>query len=222
MTWRVQSLNEGPLVLGDIGLTFRKNDIRDLDLIGREHAEGSNDIRIALDKGWLKELEKGPSPAGAGSGSVGVPQEVVDKLSAAAERAEKTANAQSELIDKLEGSNRRLEEQLRIQQEKMAQQDNKTDGVVEEVRAYLEKDPLGIKVLKETLENIAAERGVIANEKAELKSSGDSEAEISAKDKILNLRDKKLEKNAESIGKTIAGSADDIDDLLGDLDALGI
>ena len=55
-----------------------------------------------------------------------------------------------------------------------------------------------------------------------MESSGDSESEIKARSRILDLKDKKLEKNASDIGKSITKSADDIDDTLDALDALGL
>lgn len=222
MPWRVQSVSEGPVCLSDIGINFRKGDIMDLDLLGREHAESSNDIKLALQKGWIREIEKTPAP----SGKTDIDPELVEKLSSAAQRADAAANAMEEqkavmdgqrsAIERLEASNEKLQEQL------SAQGQRGDADVLSEVRKYLENDPLGIKVLKETLENIQLERGQIAEQKKSLHSSGDSETEIEAKERILKMRDEKLEKNAEKVGKTISESSEGIDDLLGDMDALGI
>lgn len=235
MAWRVQSLCEGPVVLNDLGLIFTKGSIRDLDVIGREHAEKSNDIKLALQKGWLRELEKSPSP-GAPDSANGLGQEVVDQLQATAQKAEEAATqaqkiseSQNALIEKLEANNAKLQEQLSQQQQHMQAQGEhaealvaKSEDILQEVRNFIEKSPLDAKVLAEALKNIQAERALIKGEKEHLMSSGDSEAEISLKTKILDLKDQKLEKNAEQIGKSISGSVEDIDDLLEDMDELGI
>lgn len=220
MPWRVQSVSEGPLVLSDIGLTFRKGDIRDLDLIGRENAERSNDIKYALIKGWLVELEKGPGPDKPAA--TGVDPAVVAQLSAAAQKADQT-------VTKLEQSNQKLQEQLKIQSEKLDQQEKhnaevmaKADMVLEEVKTFFHNNPLDIRVFKEALENIKVERSEIKDAREVLKDSGDSEAEIAARDRILKLKDEKLEKNAGDIGKSISKSADDIDQALDAMDELGI
>ena len=220
MSWRVKSMMEGPVVLADLGMTFTKGQIRDLDLVGREHAEKSNDIRIALTKGWLAELNKDPSPVREDV-SKGL-KEVAEKVAGNAERA---MAAQAQVIAKLEDQNRRLAEQLERQAEKDGQQSeilDKTTRILDEIRAFADRDPVLLKSLREAMENIKSERAVIAEEKAELGASGESQAEIEAHERILQLKDGKLEKNFEDIGKSISKEADSVDDALAAMDELGL
>lgn len=234
MVWRVQSLCEGPVVLNDIGFTFIKGGIRDLDLIGRENAEKSNDIKLALQKGWIKTLQKDPStPSG------GIDQAILDKLqessikaTAAAVQAEKTAASQADMIGRLEESKAKLEEnnsklqaQIEVQQTKLEAQQaqmselvDKSNQILSEVRAFVEKSPIDARVMAEALRNIKIERTDLHG----MISTGDSATEIEAKQKILRMRDEKLKKNADNIGKAISKTAEDIDDTLEALDALGI
>jgi hypothetical protein len=211
---------EGPVILADLGLTFTKGQIRDLDLMGRENAEKSNDIRIALTKGWLAELNKDPSPAARPDVAEGIRQ-AAERVAGDAERA---MAAQRGVIEKLEDQNRKLAEQLERQAKNEGRQAeilDKTTRILAEVKSFAERDPVLLRSLKETMENIVSERTSIREASEEAKSSGVSEKEIEAQERILKLRDQKLEKNFEQIGKTISKEADSVEDALSALDQLG-
>ena len=58
MAWIIQSNSEGPVIIADIGLTFSAKQIKNVDLIGRHNAEQSNDLKLMIQKGFLKEIKK--------------------------------------------------------------------------------------------------------------------------------------------------------------------
>lgn len=214
MSWVVQSASEGPVILSDIGMTFTKGQIRDLDIIGRENADRSNDIKLALAKGWIRELKK---DAHSGAGALdprlleGL-KETATKANDAVAKMEQAASEQRQTIQK-------LEEELRAQKE---QNTSNTERLMAKMQEMIDHNPLHIKAIKETLENIQSERGAISRKREEMIEPGHSEAEIKANEKILQMRDKKLQKNYEELGKTITQAPNDIQDALDALDKLGI
>jgi hypothetical protein len=211
---------EGPVILADMQLSFTKGQIRDLDIIGREHAEKSNDIKIAFNKGWIAELSKDPSP---------VSEDVQASIRVAAEniagRAEEAIAANADVISRLEEQNKKLVSQLEkqsFQEVKQAEILDKTTRILSEIKSFADRDPILLRTLKEALGNISAERRHIKEQSDEIKSSGDSDAEIEAHERILRLKDNKLKKNFEDIGKSISKDADSVEDTLSQMDELGI
>lgn len=232
MAWVIQSVMEGPVCLDDIGINLTKGQFRDLDLIGRENAERSNAVKLALAKCWIRTVKKDASTSGGG----GVSPEVVEAITDATSKINEATSANTELVRRLEERNKELERQLEEQRkrfdEQLAEQRQHNDNVVanankvlDEVRSFSEKFPLEIRTIGEAMRNIQVERANVAEEKsslAALAASGHSEAEIKAQEKILSLKDKKLEKNFKELGKTVSASATDVNDALDALDELGI
>lgn len=222
---------EGPLNIADMGLAFMKGQIRDLDLVGRENAERSSDIKLALMKGWLRELEKGPSasPAGLDPAVVDNLAQAAQKASDMAAQASETVAAQSNMISRLEETNSRLEAQLtkyeedsRLKERQQAELLEKTQRILEEVRAYNERDPLTLRTIKEALRNIQAEKKEVRARMDGLESDGTSDGEMEAHQKILSLKEKTLDKNLEDLGKSVSKEANSVEDALDALDELGI
>lgn len=222
---------EGPLNIADMGLAFMKGQIRDLDLVGRENAERSSDIKLALMKGWIRELEKGPSasPAGLDPAVVDNLAQAAQKASDMAAQASETVAAQSNMISRLEETNSRLEAQLtkyeedsRLKERQQAELLEKTQRILEEVRAYNERDPLTLRTIKEALRNIQAEKKEVRARMDGLESDGTSDGEMEAHQKILSLKEKTLDKNFEDLGKSVSKEANSVEDALDALDELGI
>lgn len=208
MAWIIQSEAQGPVIISDIGITLTYRQIRDLDLIGRDNAERSNDLKLMLMKGFVKEIRKDAHvPAHS--------QDVIQKINDSMAQHVKIAEASNQRIEQLEQANAALNTKL--------DENNKLVAtVLEEVRQFAEKRPLDVKVIAEAMRNILSERGSIAIQKQELQESGLSEAEIKAKNRILELQDKKLEKNIKNLGDTISHPGSDLKDNLDALDQLDI
>lgn len=211
MAWVIQSQNEGPLHLADIGIMLLKGQMRDLDLIGRENAERSNDIKLALQKLWIKTIRKDPYTNG---GSTMSPQ-VVQGLQEATAKATEAAKAAISVAEDLKTRNVQLQGQLN-------EQKKQSDKILTELRAFADAHPLHLRTILEAIKNAQFERAQIATEKAATPSDDMTEGEMKARDKILELKDKKLEKNIENLGKTISASSEDVTDVLDQLDELGI
>jgi len=201
MAWLIQSNSEGPVIIADIGLTFTARQIKNVDLIGRHNAEQSNELKLMIQKSFLKEIKKDASEDG-------VTSQVIQQFNA-------TVEAQSTKIEALEEQN----QEMKKQNEDLH---TKIDKVLSEVQAFALKFPMDARTIAAAMRNIEAERGHIAQRRAEFPSSGESEAEIKTHDKILAMKEKKLEKNVKNLGSTISESANDYKDALDALDELDI
>lgn len=206
MAWIIQSDAQGPVIINDIGITLTHRQIRDLDLIGREQAERSIDLKLVIQKGFVKEIKKDPY----------VPTQVASEaIKRINESMEKHAEASNQRIQKLEDAHDNLSK-------KVEENTKLVSTVLDEVRQFSEKRPLDIKVIAEAMRNILSERGSIAVQKQDVQESGLSDAEIKAKHRILELQDKKLEKNLKNLGDTISHTGSDLKESLDALDQLDI
>lgn len=215
MAWIVQSMTEGPLCITDVGITMTKGQLRDLDLIGRDNAERSNDIKVLLLKGFLRTVRKDASPSISSADP-----KIIEQLKEAAEMANK-ANQQLETAN---ANNAALQQQLAEQKKKTEEAVDISKKVLEELRAFAEHDPLGIRTIKKALENIQAEKGQVVKEIAESRKAPEpvSDRELKTHEQILRAKERKLEKNFKELGKTVSKSAEDIDDLVDAMDEEGI
>ncbi len=201
MAWLIQSNSEGPVIIADIGLTFTARQIKNVDLIGRHNAEQSNELKLMLAKGFLKEIRKDASEEP-------LDPKIVQQFNA-------TVQAQSTKINALETQNEELKKQNDDLHTKM-------DRVLSEVQAFATKFPIDIRTIAEAMRNAETQRGHIVQQRAELAASGESEAEIKTHDKILAMKEKKLEKNVKNLGSTISESASDYKESLDALDQLDL
>jgi DNA repair exonuclease SbcCD ATPase subunit len=227
VAWIIQSISEGPVVINDIGLTLTKGQVRDLDLIGRENAERSNEVKILIMKGFLREVRKDPHSTPVGGAALD--PKIVAALSHATEQMQQAtslAAAQGDVIQKLQEQNERLEQQLKHGHEQSAAIMEKATRILSEVQAFAERNPNEIKAIREAVENINRESAEISEKRAEIakQASGgaETESELAAHDRILAIKEKKLNKNLGTIGKTVSKSADSIQDAINAMDELGI
>ena len=207
MAWLIQSSSEGPVILADIGLTFTGGQIKNVDLIGRHNAEKSNDLKLMLQKGFLKELRKDSSDEVISPKLVENVNNVIQKANEIIQEAQATAKANNEKIESLEKKNEELH--------------SKMDVVLREVQSFAEKFPIEIKTIAEALRNASGELGEVKENRANLSGSGESEVEIKTQERILALKEKKLEKNVKNLGSTVSGSATDYKESLDAMDQLG-
>jgi hypothetical protein len=219
MAWVIQSISDGPVIISDLNLVLHHGQSRDLDLVGRENAERSNDVKLLLLKGFIKEIRKDVAVLQS-SGKVDT-QAIVQMAQIVGEAAASAATqANADTVQKLHDKIDAQDQKMNVQSEKSDAVLEKAEAILAEVRNLVEKDPLGIRNLKKTLENIKIERAVIAEKREDLAES--STADVAAHDKILKLKDKKLEKNYQNLGKTVSKSSDDVDETLKAMDELGI
>jgi len=216
MAWMIQSNSEGPVIIADIGLTFTARQIKNVDLIGRHNAEQSNELKLMIQKGFLKEIRKDANE------QAGVDANVVQQLQDSAAKAQEHAFAAAEVAAEQTVKIQNLEVQNNDLKKQNEELNTKMDVVLEEVRSFATQFPLQVKVIAEAMRNAKAEQGQIAAVRAVLPDSGDSEQEIKVQEKILALKEKKLEKNIKSMGSTISKSATEAKESLDALDQLGI
>ena len=218
MSWIVQNMCEGPLCITDVGITMNgKGQLRDLDLIGRDNAERSNDIKLLLQKGFVRTVRKDAAP------SVSAPPDpkLMEQLKTTAEMATKA----NEALIMASQQNTALQQQLDDQRKQNSETMDLAKKILEEVRGFAKAEPLDVRVIKEALDNIKAEKLHVARQIAEVeeaKPKDITDRELEAHEKILKVKEKKLEKNFQELGHTISKSAEDVDDVLGALEDEGI
>lgn len=215
MAWIIQSVKEGPLTIDDLGIVMTHMQLRDMDLIGRENAERSKCLRIAIASKWVKEIRKDPHVPGLD------PRVMQDMVKAQQDQA-RAQQDQTKEMAALSKKNDELHAKVEEATAKVEEATKATRSVLEEVKAFTERSPLDAKVIVEALRNIQIEQNKIMTDKQELISSGLSEAETKVQEKILSLKDKKLKKNSENITKTVSKSSEDMKDVLDAMDELGI
>lgn len=221
MAWIIQSACDGPILINDLGLTLHKGQMKDLDLLGRENAERSNDVKVLLNMNppRIRTVKKDPyTPPGQ------VDPQVLKDLTETASKARETVEAQAAIIKDLRDDVSAAKENaadLRAQNQAIIL---KMEAVLSAVSKFAEEHPREIRTIKEAIENIKVERSQIAEKKAEIQASTDmTDAEIKMQDKLLTIRDKKLEKNYKDLGKTITKGEDaSVDEALDAMDELGI
>lgn len=219
MTWTIQSVSEGPVIIQDLNIILHKNQMKDLDLaVGRQTAERSNDLKVLFN---LKHIETRKKDEVI---DTTIDPKILTTLTESANKANEAANnamaanqANMETIHK-------LEEQVKIANEQNAEMGKKMDRVLDAVAKFAESHPIDIRVMKEAMENIAAERQQIAIKKELVQNEENSDSEVALQTKILNIKDKKLEKNYNDIGKSIVKNIEDanVEDSLNAMDELGI
>jgi ElaB/YqjD/DUF883 family membrane-anchored ribosome-binding protein len=211
MPWIIQSASEGPVVVSDINATFTKGQIRDVDLHGgRNNAERSNELKMLIMKGFLKEIRKDP-PSVSPVTDVG---KMMEPLSKHLEEVHQTVHSSAaESNDKM----RRIEEAQAEMRRELA--DHKRDvidmhqKILDEFRAFADKHPLQTQTIVQAIKNIVVERGVIADKLAAIQTTDSSDADIKTEERLLAIRDRKLEKNLKNLGKTMSESS------VGDIEA---
>lgn len=217
MAWIVQSVSEGPVCITDVGITMTKGQLRDLDMIGRDNAERSNDIKVLMLKGFIRTVRKDAAPS-----SVATPDpKIMEQLKAASEMAAKA----NEALNAANANNIALQQQLVEQKQKTDEAVDLAKKVLEEVRAFAKSDPLGVRTIKEALENIKTEKIQVVQQIAETEAKvkeNVSDRELKAHEQILKAKEKKLDKNFKDLGHTVSKSSDSVEDLLDTLDKEGI
>lgn len=216
MAWLIQNAGDGVVILADINLTFGPKQIKNLDLIGRINAERSNDLKCMLIKRTLLEIKKDASDEV-------VDPTVIQKLNEGLQAAQATAQKLNEGLQAAQATAAAAQAQNEELKKQNADLNAKMDSVLNEVKAFADKFPLQVRVIAEAMRNIEKEKVVVADRREEIKESGDTDAEIKTQDKILALKEKKLEKNIKDLGKTISkSSADDYQQSLDALDDLNL
>ena len=117
-------------------------------------------------------------------------------------------------------------ESIKILYDKVDAQEKKTatalEQILSEIREIKQTQPNEFKAILETLKNIPAERAALAQQREELRRSELPEADLRAQERILELKDKKLQKNYDELGKTISKSAKDMDEAVDALDQIDL
>ena len=215
MSWVIKNEHSGPVIIHDLNVTFQGNQIRDLDIIGRENVERSNDLKILFNQSHLRQIRKDAHSSSVDPKVIEQLNAAVAKVSEVSVKAAADQAAHAKQMNDIQAENESLKKSV-------AENTELTNKVLMEVQAFVQKSPVDAKTFAEAIRNAMAERTALAERREDLANSDISEAEIKVQDKILALKDKKLEKNLDNLGKTVSGSSADVKESLDALDALGI
>jgi hypothetical protein len=215
VAWIVQNTSNSIVCIDDLGIVLQRGQTRDLDLIGRDNAERSRNLKNAISGGLLTEVKKDViSPAGSG-----IDQQMVDSMKKTTEQAVAAATAAHDAV-KFQA------ETIKNQNQVMAEQSaalKSTTAALDKMRDLFERFPEEMRAIKDAMTNIKIERTVIAEKQSTPLTDGMSEAELKTQEKILKKRDAALEKNYQQLGETITKKVDaDLGDALDAMDQLGI
>lgn len=232
MTWLVQNTTGGPVCIRDLNdLVLAPKGIKDLDVLGREIAERSRDILYLIEKKFVKVLRKDPSPSAnsteailGAQQAVSMANEAIDAAKNTSEAAKLTVEGNEKIIQELKEQNKLLLEALKLQQEGSKQQSDAMISIAEEVKRFVEKQPVVAKDIAEAMRNIKTEKEQISKELQEIEKSEASENEMKTHEKILKMKGDKLDKNFKDLGKTVSKkvSESNVDNILDALDDIGI
>jgi chromosome segregation ATPase len=215
MAWVIKNISGGAVIISDLNFILHQNQSRDLDLLGRDIAEKSVEVRQALVMKLIEEVRKDPVEGAAPV----VSKEVIDEMKQTTEKAVEAAEKANEALQKQEETIKAQEEAIKGYQEEQKE----TRSVLEQMKEMLALYPEETRAIKKAIEGIKTERVVIADKREELRANNDmSQAEIDAQERILQRRDERLEKNLDNMGESIKVEDADVQESMDALDELGL
>jgi hypothetical protein len=232
VTWLVQNQTSGPVCVRDLNdLVIPPKGVKDLDVLSREVAERSRDIVFLVEKKFIKVLRKDPVASANSNQAILGAQQAVNMANEAVEAAKNTSEAakltvegNEKIIQELREQNKLLLEALKLQQEGSKQQSDTMISIAEQVREFVQKQPVVAKDIAEAMRNIKVEQAGIKKEIEEVEKEASSENEMKTHEKILKMKNDKLQKNFTELGKTVSKSISEsnVNETLSALDDLGI
>jgi hypothetical protein len=182
--WIVKNLLKGTLTFKGLGISIPPKQEFDLDVLGREQAEKSNQIMVAFEEGYIQNIHKESLEGGP---SKQITRADFDRRL----QRFKTAIVE-ELRETLLGANPSTE---KGEKEVTKQLSELRSSIVGDVKALLENLKVAKLKLKEEKERLLVDDSL-------------SEAEIKARIVFLEEKEKELEKNFEKIGKKSASTGE--------------
>lgn len=202
--WIVKNRLRATLSLRGLDVSIAAGEQFDLDTLGRERAERSNQVQVAFEEGYLENVFKASAAERQGGGAAG------PALAAAA-----AAGVSAEHFDaRLEAFKQEVLSELRTLP-RGAEDAEDHRAQFEELRAAISGDMKElVGELKLVRERFATVKGRIAEDPSL------SEAEVKARLAFLDEQERQLLKNFETVGKRVEQEQGDVvnmADLLADL-----
>jgi hypothetical protein len=184
-----------------LGVSIAAGEEFDLDAIGRESAEKSPQVVVAFEEGYLSNVFKQPGVQGKGT----APSEPQKGLLTTDEFHERLESFKKQFLDELKGLHKLDKLDLLEAAPKGGSIDMKAE--LAEMRKAITSDVRGVlsemSVAKEKIE--AEKRRILAD--ANL-----SQSEIKARLAFLEEKERELEKNFETVGRTVERNDGDVMD----------
>lgn len=197
MTWIVKNTLKATLSFRGLDLSIGAGEEFDLDTRpGRGVAEGSNQVVVAFEEGYLENVYKEPQP----SEKAPAPQSAAPQITAGMTQAQIDAS--------LERFKEQVLSELRAQLSGVQQNaESATSSQLEDVRSAISNDMQElVGELKLVRDRFASVRGRIQEDESL------SDAEIRARMAFLEEQERELLKNFETVGREVESDGGDVMD----------
>lgn len=186
--WIVRNALRATLTLRGLGVSIPAGQEHDLDGLGREAAEGSNQVQVAFEEGYLENVYKAPREGGVTHTTQGVAQPMGRGMSS----------------EELDDFKRSFMSELREQLPQLADVANSTH--LEAMRQAISQDVQALvgefKLLRDRFETA---KGRVREDPTL------SDAEVRARLAFLDEQEQQLLKNFETVGRRIEQQQEDGD-----------
>ncbi|MBL4847271.1 MAG: hypothetical protein JKY65_17265 [Planctomycetes bacterium] len=189
MTWIVKNTLKGTLSFRGLDLSIKAGDEFDLDTRpGRSAAEGSNQVIVAFEEGYLANVFKEPQPS-SGPAPRGVATEGV---------------SQAQIDASLDRFKDEVLSEIRSQR---STTEDASSSQLEDVRSSISQD------MQELVGELKLVRDRFASVRGRIEVDNNlSEVEIKARLMFLDEQERELMKNFETVGRTVESDDGDVMD----------
>jgi archaellum component FlaC len=190
--WIVKNTLRATLTLGGLDVSIADGEEFDLDTIGRDVAEDSNQVQVAFEEGYLQNVRK---------------EAIIESAIGRGDSAEDLRQAGMSTaisVDQLDAFKSEFMDELRSHLPRIGQAPQGGD----EVTAAISAD------VKELVTELKSLKGRFASIKGRVTTDDSlSKAEIKARLAFLDEQERELLKNFESVGKQVEGDDGDVMDM---------
>lgn len=191
--WIVKNTLRATIKLRGLDVEIPSGEEFDLDTLGRNEAEGSNQVVVAFEEGWFENVYKASALDA---------RETDFALEPLQEGKRERGVTQKHFDDRMAAFKAEMLEQMRSQSEPVAAA---ADGNLEAVRSAMSDD---MKALTDELKLV---RTKFASVKGRIQDDPSlSEAEVKARLAFLDEQERELMKNFETVGKQVEDEGGDV------------
>jgi hypothetical protein len=210
--WIVKNPLRATLSLRGLGVSIAAGDEFDLDAIGRDAAEKSPQVAVAIEEGYLKNVFKAPRDAAGGTGSqpVGLTPEQLRGLVTSEDFEKFKAQFLDELRKQLPALQKLEQLDALKKLDTLSAQPAGPINLKEELEGF--RKAIAGDVRQVVTDIQVAKEKIDAERRKILSDSSLSEAEIKARLSFLEEKERELTKNFETIGRTVEANDGDVMD----------
>lgn len=206
--WIVKNELRATVTLRGLGVSIEAGEEFDLDAIGRETAEKSPQVLVALEEGYISNVYKEPSAPQAPPTAAAPAAEVPKNLLTTGEFQERLEQFKQQFLTELKSRLPALEKL-----DKLDLLESAPTGAID-LRLELDNVRKAIASdMRTVVGEVEAARGRIEEEKRRVLADASlSESEIRARVAFLEEKERELAKNFETVGRTVEATDGDVMD----------